>query len=145
MAVVGRACAGAPARRKASSVSASTRAPSCCWCVLGPGDLPVQRAAYLRSLDDYGAVYTRSVRFPVDAFLPDASETPDGYRMRLPPPLPLVCQTDRDEPLLWLECTVQGDYHYGLGAGYSSWLRFDGHCQGRAVSGQGYLAFINRR
>ncbi|MEQ9010551.1 DUF6670 family protein [Algiphilus sp.] len=114
-------------------------------CVLGPSDVPIQRAAYLRSLDDDGAVYTRNVRFTVDAFLPEAAETPDGHRMRLPHRFRWYGETDSGEPLLSLECTVQGDFHYGLGAGYASWFLFDGRCQGRAVSGQGYLEFIDRR
>lgn len=114
-------------------------------CVLGPGDIPIQRAAYLRSVDDYGAVYTRNVTFTVDEFLPEAAETPDGYRMRLPRRFRWYAETDRGEPLLSLECVVEDEYHYGLGAGYASWFSFDGYCQGRAVSGQGYLEFIDRR
>lgn len=113
--------------------------------LLGPGGLRVQRAVYLRSLDDYGRVYERSVEFSVDAYEPEPAQTPDGFLMKLPKRFRWHAETDDGKPLLSLNCEVAGDYEFGLGAGYVNWFEYEGVLEGEPVQGQGYLEYIDRR
>ncbi|WP_297792832.1 DUF6670 family protein [uncultured Marinobacter sp.] len=113
--------------------------------VLLPGDFPLQKSVYIRSLNDLGEVYTRNVDFSVTEFQPEPSITPDGFTMDLPRRFRWYAEDDSGNELLSLDCTVKGKYEYGLGAGYTSWYGFDGRVKGEPVSGQGYLEFIDRR
>ncbi|MGW0017411.1 DUF6670 family protein [Rhodococcus sp. NPDC003382] len=106
--------------------------------VLGPGDVPVLRTAFLRSAT--GTVET--VRVGVRLRIDTAREvrTPDGRRMLLPGEfrwdIPGVGHVDGH---------ADGDWAYGLGAGYVGGIRFDGRWRGRRVAGSGYCEYIDRR
>lgn len=113
--------------------------------VLGAGGLPIQKTAYLRGVDDLGQAYTRNVNFNVTEYQPTPAVTPDGVTMRLPQRFTWYAEDDAGQPLLSLSCDVQGDFQYGLGAGYASWFSFTGECGGVGVSGQGYMEYIDRR
>lgn len=113
--------------------------------VLAPGDFPIQKSVYIRSLNDHGAVYNRNVDFVVTGFQDEPAVTPDGFAMNLPRSFRWYAEDDDGNELLSLDCTVEGEYQYGLGAGYTSWYRFDGKVKGQPVNGKGYLEFIDRR
>jgi hypothetical protein len=44
--------------------------------VLGPGGFPIQKAVYIRSLDDYGSVYTRGFELRVPEYEPEPRVPP---------------------------------------------------------------------
>ncbi|KAA0018448.1 DUF6670 family protein [Antrihabitans cavernicola] len=113
--------------------------------VLGPSGLPVQRAVYLRSLDDYGAVYTRGLKFDVQAYEAQPRETPDGRAMRLPQQLAWRVLDDDGHDLLAVEGQAGGDYSYGLGAGYVGTYDYTAIYRGRELSGRAYIEYIDCR
>ncbi len=112
--------------------------------LLGPNGKKIHRAVYLRSLDDYGQVYRRSVRFSVGEYESKPARTPGGFKMRLPRQFRWYAETNDGQPLLTLSCKVAGDYEFGLGAGFVNWFEYEGTLEGEPVSGQGYLEYIDR-
>lgn len=113
--------------------------------VLGPAGFPIQKAVYLRSLDDYGSVHTRGFDFQVSEYEAEGRRTPDGRTMRLPSTLSWRVLDDAGQDLLSIEGRANGDYSYGLGAGYVGTYNYTGSYRGRGVEGRAYIEYIDCR
>ncbi|ENC9896341.1 TPA: hypothetical protein SL686_006820 [Pseudomonas aeruginosa] len=113
--------------------------------VLGPLGLEAQRRVYLRSLDDHGGVYLRGFDFSVQRFAPTPVTTPNGTRMRLPQEFTWRVEDDDGNELITIRGDANGDFQYGLAAGYVGSYRYEGRFRGRPVSGTGYIEYIDLR
>ncbi|MGC0366271.1 hypothetical protein ABH922_004255 [Rhodococcus sp. 27YEA15] len=113
--------------------------------VLGPAGFPVQKAVYIRSLDDPGTVFTRGFGFRVDEYEPEPRRTPDGRTMRLPASLSWHVLDDDGRELITVEGRSGGGYSYGLGAGYVGTYDYTGRYRDREVSGVAYIEYIDCR
>jgi hypothetical protein len=113
--------------------------------VLGPAGFPLQKAVYIRSLDDYGSVYTRGFEFRIPEYEPEPRRTPDGRRMRLPRTVAWRVLDDDGQDLIAIHGTAGGDYTYGLGAGYVGSYEYTGTYRGRDIAGRAYIEYIDCR
>ena len=112
--------------------------------VLGPGGLPVLQAVYLRHVDGRSSVHTRDFTHTVVEWTAQPLTTPDGHEMRMPHTVAWSVQDDDGAPLLDVSVIANGDFTYGLGAGYAGSCRFAGTYRGRPVEGTSYLEWISR-
>jgi len=112
--------------------------------VLGPGGLPVLQAVYLRHVDGRASVHTRDFTHTVVEWAAHPLTTPDGHEMRMPHTVAWSVQDDDGAPLLDVSVIANGDFTYGLGAGYAGSCRFTGTYRGRPVEGTSYLEWITR-
>ena len=113
--------------------------------VLGPAGFPIQKAVYLRALDDHGSVFHRGFDFQVSEYEPEPRHTPDGRTMRLPQTLSWKVLDDDGNDLLAIEGTAGSDYSYGLGAGYVGTYEYTGRFRGSDISGRAYIEYIDCR
>ena len=71
--------------------------------------------------------------------------TPDGRSMTMPRRLRWrVDDTDGTE-LISIDGTTNGDWSYGLGAGYAGSYAYTGRYRGAPVAGTAYIEWIDRR
>ncbi|AJE85607.1 hypothetical protein SLNWT_5231 [Streptomyces albus] len=113
--------------------------------VLGPGGFPLQRAVYLRSLDDHGSVHTRGFALGITSYEATGRATPDGRSMRLPRTLAWRVQDEAGRELLSVEGTTGGDFAYGLGAGFVGSYTYTGRFRGAEIGGRAYLEYVDCR
>lgn len=113
--------------------------------VLGPYDFSIQRTLYVRSVSGATAVYTNDVHMEVTEYMESPLQTPDGHSMKVPKQLSWYASDDDGNPVLQLDCRVDTPFTYGLGAGYVSAYSYQGSFQGKAISGRGYMEYIDRR
>jgi hypothetical protein len=111
--------------------------------VLGPAGIPVQKAVHVRSLRTGAISYRRGHSFLVHEYEPQPRRTPDGRSMRLP--LRFTWRVDADGRPIEVHGTTNGDFAYGLGAGYVGTYDYDATFRGRAISGCAYMEFIDCR
>lgn len=104
------------------------------------GGIPVIRSAYVRGLDDYGAEYA-DASLTVHAHEP--RDTPDGRRMRLPSALTLAARDTSGAEVFTLEGKTNGDWAYGLGAGFVGSYGYTGTFRGREASGTAYVEYVD--
>lgn len=107
-----------------------------------PGGIPVIRAANVRGLDDHGAEYT-DASLTVHAHEAQARETPDGRRMRLPSELTIEARDASGAGVFTLDGKTNGDWAYGLGAGFVGSYDYTGTFRGRSVSGTAYMEYVD--
>jgi len=112
--------------------------------VLGPAGLPVLQAVYLRHVDGRSSVHTHSFTHTVQEWAAQPLVTPDGHEMRVPAAVAWSVQDDDGAPLLDVVARANGDFTYGLGAGYAGSCRYEGTYRGRQVEGTSYLEWISR-
>jgi hypothetical protein len=111
--------------------------------VLGPAGIPVQKAVHVRSLRTGAMSYRRGHSFVVHEYEPQPRRTPDGRSMRLP--LRFTWRVDADGRPIEVQGKTNGDFAYGLGAGYVGTYDYDATFRGRTISGRAYLEFIDCR
>jgi len=107
-----------------------------------PGGIPVIRAAWVRGLDDYGTEYT-DASLAIRRHEAGPRETPDGRRMRLPSELAVTARDADGGEVFTLEGKTNGDWAYGLGAGFVGSYAYDGTFRGRNVSGTAYMEYVD--
>jgi hypothetical protein len=104
---------------------------------------PLATVAYLRSDSAYSRSH-RETSFELLEAAPEPAIAPDGQAMRLPRRFRWIVQ-DGGQPLLELEGEVDTPFTYGLGSGYVGGYRYQGRHRGQAISGRGYIEYIDRR
>lgn len=106
------------------------------------GGIPVIQAAYVRGLDDYGSEYT-DASLTVLRHEAEPRETPDGRRMRLPSALTVAARDAAGAGVFTLDGETNGDWAYGLGAGFVGSYEYSGTFRGRNVSGTAYMEYVD--
>jgi hypothetical protein len=104
---------------------------------------PLLTALYVRSLDTYSRT-CRQARFEVLEAQAELATAPDGKRMRLPQRMRWRVE-DEGRAVLDIVATVDTPFTYGLGSGYVGAYHYAGQYEGLAVSGRGYVEYIDRR
>lgn len=113
--------------------------------VLGPLGLPVQRRVYVRSLDDHGGIYSRGFDFTVHEYEDRPVVSPEGMKMRLPKRFSWRVEDDNGNELITIAGDCNGDFKYGMAAGYAGSYHYDGRFRGRPIEGTGYIEYIDCR
>lgn len=113
--------------------------------VLGPMGMPVQRRVYVRSLDSHGGIYSRGFDFTVHEYENQPVHSPEGVTMLLPRRFSWQVQDDNGEELITIEGSANGDFQYGMAAGYAGSYGYRGRFRGRAIEGKGYIEYIDYR
>jgi hypothetical protein len=111
--------------------------------VLGPAGIPVQKAVHVRTLGTGAVSFRRGHSFAVHEYEREPHLTPDGRSMRLP--LRFTWRVDAGGRPIEVHGTTNGDFAYGLGAGYVGTYDYEGTFRGRAISGHAYMEFIDCR
>lgn len=96
-------------------------------------------AAYERRVTGETSRITRGVSCAVVEHDPSPAVAPDGREMPLPRRLRWT------GPDLEVEATIDSPWIYGLGSGYVTGYAFSGRLEDEAISGRGYLEYIDRR
>ncbi|WP_042576691.1 DUF6670 family protein [Rhodococcus sp. MEB064] len=113
---------------------------------LGPADVVVQEAVYIRSVDEHGSAHTVGVDFDVTAYEPEARRTPTGRLMRLPATMTWsLTDPATGERIISIDTATVTDLTYGLGAGYVGNYRYHGTFHGEPITGSAYLEYIDCR
>ncbi|MCF8590036.1 DUF6670 family protein [Gordonia liuliyuniae] len=110
--------------------------------VLGPKGLPMQRAVYVRSLDDHGNTYENNYRFDVHRLESSARITPNGISMHLGTDFTWSVDDDNSDQVIEIHGVSNGDYRYGMGGGYAGSYRYTGRFRGKDIAGVGYVEYI---
>lgn len=113
--------------------------------VLGPLNTIIQRRAYIRSLDDYGQVYTKHVKFTVYKLYDEVKVTPDGDSMRMPQFLSWRIHDDDNQELLVIDGHSNNDFCYGMAAGFAGSYQYTGRYKGDKIQGNAYIEYIDHR
>ncbi|HEX6591437.1 MAG TPA: DUF6670 family protein [Moraxellaceae bacterium] len=113
--------------------------------VLGPRGLPVQRRVYVRSLDSHGGIYSRGFDFTVHEYEASPVTSPEGATMRLPRRFSWQVQDDQGKELIVIDGECNGDFRYGMAAGYAGSYRYQGRFRGQPLQGTGYIEYIDYR
>ncbi|QSE88015.1 hypothetical protein JWS13_04955 (plasmid) [Rhodococcus pseudokoreensis] len=111
----------------------------------GPQGLPLQRSVYVRNRDGTSEELTNKFRFDVLEHAEPAVLTPDGRRMQLPRRFSWAVRDQSGRDVVTIEGISNDDFVYGLGAGYVGSYQYSGTYRGRAISGTGYVEWIDRR
>lgn len=106
------------------------------------GGIPVIRAAWVRGLDDYGTEYA-DASLTVHSREDEARVTPGGHRMRLPSTLTVAARDGGGSEVFALDGRTNGDWAYGLGAGFVGSYSYSGTFRGRKVSGTAYMEYVD--
>jgi len=113
--------------------------------VLGPLNARVQHEVYVRAVDAPSRVYRRRVRFGVTRFETEPRPTPDGRGMLLPAEFAWSAGDGRGGELVRIEGRTNGDWAYGVGAGFAGSYAYTGAFRGVPIEGTGYLEYIDGR
>jgi hypothetical protein len=105
--------------------------------VRAPGGIALQRAAHVRTVDGTSTTRRADHRFEVHASEPHT--TPDGRTMAVP--LSFTWAVAGIE----VHGRTNGDFTYGLGAGYVGTYDYEGTFDGRSISGCAYLEYVDLR
>jgi len=98
--------------------------------------------AFLRSMDSYNQTY--KAEFEVQTYQPELAVAPDGIQMKLPKTFTWQVY-DQDRVILTINAEVDTAFTYGLGSGYVGGYTYTGQRNGEAISGRGYIEYIDRR
>jgi hypothetical protein len=107
--------------------------------VLGPRGVPLQRAVHVRTPTS-ARTFRRGHHFYVDAYEPRLRETPDGRRVRLPLRFSWGASGVGE-----IHGEADGDWVYGLGAGYAGSYDYRGTFRGRPIEGRAYAEYVDCR
>lgn len=113
--------------------------------VLGVGGLVAQRTVYVRSTDGTATRHIRGYRHTVHTHADEPLATPDGRQMRMPETFTWAVSTDAGDPLIEVHGTANGDFRYGLAAGFAGSYQYTGTFRGRPINGTAYEEWIDRR
>jgi hypothetical protein len=113
--------------------------------LLGSRGIVIQRMVYVRDVDGNGTRHTRDFRHVVHAYAEEPLVTPDGFRMTMPQSFSWSVLDDDGSELVSIEGTANGDYRYGLGAGYAGSYHYTGVFRGEPIGGTAYHEWVDRR
>ena len=113
--------------------------------IIGSGGLVVQQMVYVRTSDGTATRHVRRFRHHVDTYADERLVTPDGFAMRMPKTFTWSVQDDDGSELITIQGTTNGDFRYGLGAGYAGSYAYTGTFRGEPVTGTAYQEWIDRR
>jgi hypothetical protein len=111
--------------------------------VLGPGGIDLVRATNIRGLDDYGCELLET-RFEVEDYAQTHRPTPDGREMRMPATLTWSA-SDHGAEVVSISGRCNGDWVYGLGAGFVGSYDYSGSFRGTPIEGTAYIEYIDLR
>ncbi|MDM1020143.1 hypothetical protein QSV37_07460 [Acinetobacter sp. VNK23] len=113
--------------------------------IIGSFNLVMQQRVYVRSLDDYGDIYSDGFELNVHEFYPTRSITPNGLSMRLPHQFSWQVNNHSGQPLITIEGTSNHDFQYDMAGGYAGSYQYTGAFQGKAITGTGYIEYLDIR
>jgi hypothetical protein len=113
--------------------------------VLGPFNTRLQHEVYVRAVDAPSRVYRRGVSFEVTRYEDEPRSTPDGRVMLLPAEFVWTAGDGRGGELVRIEGRVNGDWAYGVAAGFAGSYAYAGTFRGDPIRGTGYLEYIDGR
>ncbi len=113
--------------------------------VLGPMGMHVQRRVYVRTLDDHGRIYSQGFDFTVQELEAEPVVTPYGAAMRLPKRFSWRVDDERGRELIAIQGLANGDFNYGMAAGYAGSYEYQGRYKGKPINGRGYMEYIDQR
>ena len=105
------------------------------------GQIRAIHSAHTRGLDEYGQDHP-DAEFEVTAYEDEPRPTPDGRLMRLPKTFTLALNDDSPHNFN-LRGQTNGDWAYGLGAGFVGSYCFEGTYAGEPVSGTAYIEYVD--
>jgi hypothetical protein len=108
--------------------------------VHGPAGTVLLREVYVRGLGDYGSMYRRVLSSVGDLRV---ATTPAGRPMRLPREFGWSAISEGGSEVVSIEGRSNDDWAYGLGAGFVGSYRYAGSFHGGAISGTGYVEYID--
>ncbi len=111
--------------------------------VLGAAGIELINATWVRGLDDYG-VELLDTTFDIDEYEPTPRPTPSGRDMRLPAMVTWSAR-HRGSEVISISGRCNGDWVYGLGAGFVGSYDYVGRFHGDAVRGTAYFEFVDLR
>lgn len=100
------------------------------------------KGMHVRGRDGRAGIHVEDVVFEVLEYEPEPAVAPDGGRMRLPRRFRWRVR-EAGVTVLDIECRPASPWRFGLGRGYAGSYRFSGEYQGRPVSGDGYIEYID--
>jgi len=107
------------------------------------GGRPLMTFAMHRGLDSYTTAYYDTT-FEVVEYAPEPTPTPAGPDMRLPSRTRFTVR-DKGRVQLVVETDMDTPFTYGLGSGFVSGFAYAGEWKGTALTGRGYVEYIDRR
>jgi hypothetical protein len=113
--------------------------------VLGPLNTRLQHEVYVRAVDAPSRVYRHGVTFEVTRYEDEPRATPDGRGMRLPAEFCWTAPDGRRGELVRVEGRANGDWAYGVAAGFAGSYAYTGAFRGEPIDGTGYLEYIDGR
>ena len=102
---------------------------------------PAAYTAHIRHLNGKPEVYTE-VEFKVTTFQPEPTIGLDGNATSLPQTLSWLVK-HLGKVLLSIEGEIDTDFRFGHGRGYAGSYRFTGQYKAQAVSGRGYIEYVD--
>lgn len=100
------------------------------------------KGVHERRLDGSADVHVQDVTLTVEEYAPEPALDPQGRAMRLPRVFSWSVR-EFGERLLDLRCTVDAPWRWGHGRGYAGAYHYEGRYRGRAVSGTGYIEYVD--
>jgi hypothetical protein len=105
----------------------------------------LQHEVYVRAVDAPSRVVRRGVEFSVVRYEDEPRHTPDGRSMRLPAEFSWAAANDDGTDLVRIEGRANGDWAYGVAAGFAGSYAYTGTFRGGPIHGTGYLEYIDGR
>lgn len=99
-------------------------------------------AAFVRHKGQPSRTYAQATRFDVTRYEEQPRIAPDGRPMRLPKTFTWTVR-EGDEVIAIIHGEVDTPFTYGLTCGYVGGYRYEGEFKGRAVSGRGYIEYVD--
>ncbi len=109
---------------------------------VGGRGVTILESAWLRGRGKPSQIFAQQARFEVTAFEDEPRIAPNGHAMRLPKTFTWTV-SDGAETVALLRCTVDTAFIYGLCRGYVGGYCYEGEFRGRAVSGRGYIEYVD--
>ncbi|MGJ3256820.1 MAG: DUF6670 family protein [Alcanivorax sp.] len=102
----------------------------------------VFQGMHVRTRDGEADIHVDDVSFEVLEHQQEDALAPDGKAMRLPVRFRWRVR-EKGAEVLEIECRIASRWRFGLGRGYTASYAFEGHYQGQAVTGDGYIEYID--
>ncbi|WP_175401885.1 DUF6670 family protein [Veronia pacifica] len=107
---------------------------------------PVTREAYIRRRGELVKYSNqRKTHFKVTKFEDADTITPEGRHTRLPETFTWTASDENGDSLLTIHGTVDTPMTYGLLRGHVGGYQYHGELEGEAVSGRGYIEYVDCR
>ncbi|WIM90025.1 hypothetical protein PT015_11710 [Candidatus Mycobacterium wuenschmannii] len=111
--------------------------------VVGAGGIELIYATWIRGLDDYGSELLDTT-FEIEEYEPTPRPTPGGHDMPMPATVRWSARQDGVE-VISVSGRCNGDWVYGLGAGFVGSYDYVGTFRGTAIRGTAYFEYVDLR